>query len=281
MKTINEQSETPTIEVLSQLLYKSTLELNELNDNLEKKVQQQVEELRKKDKLLIQSSKLALMGEMIAMIAHQWRQPLNIIGTINMKIETQLDFDEKITSKSYAPVSRDINNQLKFMSQTIDDFRNFFKPSKDLSCTTFTNLINLSLGIIGASLDSKQITIKKSLECDELFTTYTSEVTQVILNIMKNAEDILIEKRVKDPYIKLKTFETDSTIVLEIIDNGGGIPEELIDKIFEPYFSTKLEKNGTGLGLYMSKIIIEEHCNGKLLVRNQEDEVVFTISFDK
>ncbi|MEA3553303.1 MAG: transporter substrate-binding domain-containing protein [Campylobacterota bacterium] len=235
-------------------------------------------EIKQKDKYIQQQSKLALMGEMISMIAHQWRQPLNIIGAINMKIETKLDFDEKLTSENYALISADINKQLSFMSKTIDDFRDFFKPNKEKEETTFTKLVNSSLGMVASSIKSKHIKIIKELDCDDKFVTYSNEVTQVILNIIKNAEDILVDRDIKKPYIKLVSYKKDDKYILEIIDNGGGIPEKIIDKIFDPYFSTKLEKNGTGLGLYMSRTIIEEHCGGELTVKNKDKGVVFRIS---
>ena len=234
-------------------------------------------EIKQKDKLLQQQSKLALMGEMISMIAHQWRQPLNVLGAINMKIETKLDFGDILTVQSYEPISMDINNQLEFMSKTIDDFRDFFKPSKEKKYTNYTELIDTSLGIISASVTNKYINIIKELNCEDRFNTYASEVTQVILNIIKNAQDSLIEKNIKNPYIKIVTYREDDRCILEIIDNGGGISEDIIDKIFDPYFSTKLEKHGTGLGLYMSKIIIEEHCGGMLTVINKRSEVIFKI----
>ena len=235
-------------------------------------------EIKQRDKLIQQQSKLALMGEMISMIAHQWRQPLNIIGAINMKIETKLDFDEKLTFESYAPISDDINKQLSYMSKTIDDFRDFFKPNKQMTDTSFDELVSSSLSIIESSIKNKHINIIKELHSKKRFNTYSNEVTQVILNIIKNAEDILIDRDIKNPYIKLVTYEKEDKAVLDIIDNGGGISEDILDKIFDPYFSTKLEKNGTGLGLYMSKIIIEEHCGGELSVKNKDGGVVFTIS---
>ena len=235
-------------------------------------------EIKQKDKFIQQQSKLALMGEMISMIAHQWRQPLNIIGAINMKIETKLDFDEEINSQSYAPISDDINKQLKFMSKTIDDFRDFFKPNKEKEETNFTKLVDSSLGMVESSIKSKHIKIIKELDCEDMFVTYSNEVTQVILNIIKNAEDILIDRDIKKPYIKLVSYKKGNRNILDIIDNGGGIPDKIIDKVFDPYFSTKLEKNGTGLGLYMSKTIIEEHCIGELTVKNKDKGVVFRIS---
>ncbi len=234
-------------------------------------------EIKQKDMMIEQQSKLALMGEMISMIAHQWRQPLNIIGAINMKVETKLDFQDTITAKDYAPISEDINTQLEFMSKTIDDFRSFFKTNKEKTNTTYEELINASLSIIGASIKSKHIELINEINCKCTIDVYFSEVTQVVLNIIKNAEDILLEKKINNPYIKLVTYQEGEKCILEIIDNGGGIPESIIDKIFDPYFSTKLEKHGTGLGLYMSQTIIEEHCGGKLSVCNKGDEVIFKI----
>ena len=235
-------------------------------------------EIKQKDKLIEQQSKLALMGEMISMIAHQWRQPLNIIGAINMKVETKLDFEDTINAEAYEPISKDINTQLEFMSKTIDDFRDFFKTDKKKIETNYTTLVNSSLNIIGGSLKSKHIDLIKELNCEDTIKIYSNEVTQVILNIIKNAEDILLEKNIKEPYIKIITYSHNNESILEVIDNGGGISEDIIDKIFDPYFSTKQEKHGTGLGLYMSKTIIEEHCEGKLEVENKDNEVIFRIS---
>ncbi|MCK5110573.1 MAG: PAS domain S-box protein [Arcobacteraceae bacterium] len=234
-------------------------------------------EIKQKDELIQQQSKLALMGEMISMIAHQWRQPLNIIGAINMKVETKLDFEETITAQYYEHVSEGINKQLSYMSKTIDDFRDFFKPSTGKENTNFNKLINSVFSIVRTSIINKNIKIITQLDCDENFDTYASELTQVILSIIKNAQDVLLDKNIKKPYIKLKTYIEKDKYILKIYDNGGGIPDHIINKIFDPYFSTKTEKHGTGLGLYMSKTIIEEHCGGKLTVSNNKDGAVFKI----
>lgn len=230
-----------------------------------------VTELKQKDKQLKEQIRLAQLGEMISMIAHQWRQPLNVLGALNMKVETKLDFEDYLTAEKYKPISDDINKQLLFMSKTIDDFRDFFKPNKEKQDTSLTELVNGSLSIIKSSILNKNIELTLELDCDDRFTTYKSEVTQVILNILKNSQDILIEKSIKQPYIKISTLKKDlnsDKYILVISDNGGGIDDNIIDKIFDPYFSTKSEKHGTGLGLYMSKTIIEEHCFGKLYVIN-------------
>ena len=134
------------------------------------------------------------------------------------------------------------------------------------------------LNIIQISLDNKNITLKKDFKCQSKFVTYPNELKQVILNLIKNAEDVLIENDIKDPYISLKSYRENGHITIEVGDNAGGISEDIIDEIFDPYFSTKLKKDGTGLGLYMSKMIIEEHCNGKLSVKNSKEGAVFKIA---
>ena len=251
-----------------------------LNIQIEKEIEkfkQQNSELIKKDKMIERQSKLVLMGEMISMIAHQWRQPLNILGTINMKIETKLEFDDNLTLDEYLPISDDITKQLAFMSKTIDDFKDFFNPNKKIQHTNITKLVESSLGIVQASITNKNIKMINDLQSKASFNTFASEVTQVILSIIKNAEDALLENKVDDPYIKIVSYDIDNQHILKIIDNAGGIPDNIINDIFDPYFSTKQEKNGTGLGLYIAKTIIEQHCHGKLSVKNKNNTVVFKI----
>ncbi len=138
-------------------------------------------------------------------------------------------------------------------------------------------MIKSVLSIIESSISSKNIQLLQELNCHNPFNSYPNELRQVVLNLIKNSEDILLEKEVENPCIKIKTYQKDDKHILEVSDNGGGIPEAVIDKIFDPYFSTKSEKNGTGLGLYMSKTIIEEHCGGTLGVANDSDGAVFKI----
>ena len=237
-------------------------------------------ELKQKDKQIIEQIRLAQLGEMISMIAHQWRQPLNVLGALNMKVETKLDFEDFITAEGYKPISDDITRQLSFMSKTIDDFRDFFKPNKEKQDTSFSELVNCSLSIIKSSILNKNIELILELNSDDRFVVYKNEVTQVLLNILKNSQDILIQRKIKDPYIKISSISKElnnNSYVLTISDNAGGIAADVIDKIFDPYFSTKSEKHGSGLGLYMSKTIIEEHCHGKLSVTNDKDGAKFII----
>ncbi len=236
-----------------------------------------ITELKEKDNQLIQQSRLAQMGEMIGMIAHQWRQPLSAISSrsASLKIKAQLgklDKDLIMREVDY------INQYSQHLSQTINDFRDFFKKTKNKKRVTFNGLIKDVLNIIEISIINQNIKLIQNLNCNESFETYSNEVKQVVLNLLKNAEDVVLEKEIIDPYIKISTYKENDNYILEVSDNAGGVPESFMDKIFDPYFSTKLEKDGTGLGLYMSKTIIENHCEGKLTVLNNQDGAVFKIS---
>ncbi|MCW8894676.1 ATP-binding protein [Sulfurimonas sp.] len=261
----------------SKQIKKNSDELKELNSNLQKKVKEEIDKNRKKEEHLIQQSRMAQMGEMIAMIAHQWRQPLGAISSINSTIEVDamLDsLDKDATIKNTNKISKLVQH----LSQTIDDFREFFKPNKQKQKTNCDEAIANTLNIVGNSLKTKNITLKKELNCNEDFHTHRNELIQVVLNLIKNAEDALLENEIKDPYIKLSSYNENEKNIIEVSDNAGGIPNDIIEKIFDSYFSTKKEKDGTGLGLYMSKTIIEDHCGGKLTVFNNTQGAVFQIS---
>jgi len=159
------------------------------------------------------------------------------------------------------------------MSATIDDFRDFFKTNKKREDCCYSDMLGSVLAIIGLSLLNKNIKLIEKQDSEDIFHTYQNEVKQVILNLIKNAEDILLEREIKNPKIVIVSRGN----LLSISDNAGGVPEEIIDKIFNPYFSTKTKKDGTGLGLYMSKTIIEEHCNGELSMINGIEGAIFTI----
>jgi signal transduction histidine kinase len=233
-------------------------------------------DVEKKDKLMFQQSRFAQMGEMISMIAHQWRQPLNMISVTATSIQFDVMLD-KIDKNKLLESTDNITEYSQHLSDTIDDFRNFFRPNKEIETTTFCDEIKSVLNIIGMSILEKNIELIKELSCKSKFSIYSNELKHVIINIIKNSEDALVENNVKNPYIKIKTYKESNTRVLEISDNGGGISKENIKKIFDPYFSTKTKRSGTGLGLYMSKIIIEEHCKGRLEVSNNTNGAVFKI----
>lgn len=233
---------------------------------------------------LEQQARMAQMGEMLSMIAHQWRQPLNAISltAANLKLKFDLKgFDfraEKGLNECSQELSQKLNaieDYVKSLSTTIDDFRNFYQTNKEQATVTLENVISKSLNIINVSLLEDKIEIIKEYNSNAEIQMHENEIMQVILNIFKNAQDNFLEKKVKYPSIKIITKEKK----ISICDNGGGISEDILDQIFNPYFSTKTDKNGTGLGLYLSKTIVEEHHNGKLLVENTDNGVCFTIEF--
>ncbi|MBL0707478.1 MAG: PAS domain S-box protein [Sulfurimonas sp.] len=249
------------------------------------------ENISKKEKVLqeeqmLKQSRLAQMGEMISMIAHQWRQPLGAISATaaNLEIKFELQtfrFDSQKNiekSSEYIVESlKDIDELVESLTTTIDDFRNFYKPNKKSVKISLEEVISKALKILSTSFTSSGIEVVQECLSKETMEIYDTELMQVILNILNNAKDNFIEKETKNPKILIKTYGKS----ISISDNGGGIDNTVLDKIFDPYFSTKDAKNGTGLGLYMSKIIVQEHHNGQLNAKNTKDGVCFTIDLNK
>ncbi len=256
---------------------KKTNELSTLNKNLKQEVEKEVEKNRKKDQQLIHQSRLAQMGEMISMIAHQWRQPLAAISATSASIELKASLN-RLNNDLAIEKAQDISKFSQHLSSTIDDFRDFFKPNKEKKEVTYDEIVRSVFGIIETSLTNKNIQLQQELNCHETFNTYPNELKQVVLNLIKNAEDVLLDKQTVDPTIKIVTYTKKDKYILEVSDNGGGVPEEIIDNIFDPYFSTKEGKDGTGLGLYMSKTIIENHCDGLLSIENGSYGAIFKIA---
>jgi PAS domain S-box-containing protein len=225
--------------------------------------------LKEHELLLIQQSKLASMGEMIANIAHQWRQPLSIISTsaTGIKIQKEMGLLDDI---SEIKALETINENAQYLSNTIDDFRDFFKKSKIKTFVNLDNLLEKTLKLILTRLKNKEITIiKNSLDIE--FETYEREMIQVFMNIINNSIDAF-ENKSYDKFIFFETEKFENKIVIKIKDNAGGIDENIIDRIFEPYFTTKESKQGTGIGLYMCNEIIVKHLNGKIIVSNESFE---------
>ncbi len=245
---------------------------------------------KRRDQQLLQQSRLAQMGEMISMIAHQWRQPLAAIAVTSINLKMQLELEKFDLS---VPEGRDgyreylydalkhIDSYVQNLSTTIDDFRNFYKSNKEYDTVEISYPIKKALSIITASLASRGIDVVDECHCDRQIEMYTNEVMQVILSIIQNAQDNFTEKGTPDAKITLACKESDNGVIIEICDNGGGIEDEIMPAIFDPYFSTKDEKNGTGLGLYMSKMIIEEHHSGSLVATNSNGGVCFTIALNE
>jgi PAS domain S-box-containing protein len=253
-------------------------ELEHININLEHEVQDRLEELRQKDSMLIQQSKMVAMGEMISNIAHQWRQPLNTLGIKIQDLPVAFKFGE-VNEEYVKQLNDESMNLIRYMSQTIDDFRNFFKPNKERLIFSVKDAITNATQIAKDTLNNSYIKISLNF-CDEELKIdgYKNEFSQVILNILTNAKDALSLKDSEDRSIELSVFRIDNTIKITITDSGGGIDSSIIDKVFEPYFTTKHKAQGTGLGLYMSKMIIE-HMGGKLYVNNTENGACFNIEF--
>ena len=240
-----------------------------------------LEEIKQKDKMLISQSRNAAMGEMISMIAHQWRQPLSIIAmtTNNMKVDIELDTIEKDDFNKYC---NGLEKQTQYLSQTITDFQSFFKPnkSKDID-VNIANVLNNTLDVIKQSLINHNIKVVTIYNKIPLITTYSQDLLQVFINIIKNSKDAFELSTKENSIIKIELYEENQYIKVLISDNAGGIDDKIFDKIFEPYFTTKNNLNGTGLGLYISKVIIETHINGKITVYNSGDGVVFEIAIPK
>jgi len=259
-----------------------TFEIKGINENLAQRVNDEIEKNRVKELHIQQQSKLAQMGEMISMIAHQWRQPLAAMASTSMNIRAvsllnKFDLSKKEEAQKYeAYVNNRLDNLDGFiqnLTRTIDDFRYFYKPNKTSVKVQLEEVFEKSFNIIKDSLKNNSIKVITEYNSKEEIELYDGEMMQVILNLLKNAQDNLIEKKIGNPRITITTENR----TISICDNGGGIPEDIMENIFEPYFSTKDEKNGTGLGLYMSKIIVEDHHKGKIQVQNTEDGVCFII----
>ena len=254
--------------------------LKELNSTLEKRVENEIEKNREHEQLLVQKSRFIALGEMISNIAHQWRQPLSELSSIFMFIKFKYDM-EQLDDKVMTQKSKEAETVIEYMSHTIDDFRNFFMPKKEKEKFSLRTAMDSLMTIISSTLSNNKINVTICVDDNITLNTYLNEFEQVLLNILKNAKDVLIQKDVENPWIKIYTEEDDEKIILFIEDNGGGIEVEPRNKIFEPYFTTKKDSDGTGIGLYMSKIIVDKNMNGKLRVRDGEFGARFEIILPK
>ncbi len=244
------------------------------------------QELKEKDAYMFQQSRLALMGEMLSMIAHQWRQPLGDIAANNISIQTALELDrydlkddmqrEDFLNFLNTKISK-VSLDVKHLSYTVTNFSNFYRPDKEFKKTKVDNIVLKAYELLVDSLSASEIATEFKLESKCEILMHENEFIQVIINIINNAKDQLVLKNIKDPMIKIKTYIQRGKLYIEISDNAGGIDEEVLDKIFDPYYSTKLEKNGTGLGLYMSKVIIKDYHGGDIYAKNIENGAIFTI----
>ena len=254
-----------------------TKELLLMNQNLENQVEQKVTELLKKDRIILSQSRHAAMGEMISMIAHQWRQPLsNITLQIsNLQINSML---HKIGPERILKKLESISDTIVYLSETIDDFQTYFQPNKEKENISICKVVKRAVSFTTPQAFAKNIEIDFKCENDIHINTYPNELVQVLINVINNAIDATILNHPEHPTItvSVELCESDSELYIFVNDHAGGIAEEIKERIFEPYFSTK-GKNGTGIGLYMSKMIIESHLEGNIDVINQDNGASFKI----
>ncbi len=234
---------------------------------------------KEREKLIANQNKLASMGEMIGNIAHQWRQPLTQLSSILINVELHQERGKLTTQKLHQKIT-EANEQIAYMSTTIDDFRNFFSTNTEKSHYQITESLKLVKLLMSATLEKENIALM--IEVKDTFTLYghASEMTQAIVNIINNAKDVLIERAILQPSIRIKVEKKQHINLIHIEDNAGGINIDPIEKIFEPYFSTKHASIGTGIGLYMTKTIIEKNNNGTITVTNTTQGACFTITIN-
>jgi PAS domain S-box-containing protein len=250
-------------------------EIEEINANLENRVQEEVEKSRQKDYIMMHQARLAAMGEMIGHIAHQWKQPLNALNILMFNIKDSLDDLELNKEMLYALIPTG-EKLIEKMSKTIDDFRNFFKPDKQKETFSINKSIKDTLSIVAADFKYHNISVSMNEGEEITILGFHNEYSQVILNIISNAMDAIIAKGIGGE-IRIDLFSEDDSAIIGIKDNAGGIPEEIINHIFDPYFTTKEGNKGTGIGLYISKMIIEDHMGGRIDVQNIDDGAEFRI----
>jgi signal transduction histidine kinase len=254
-------------------------QLEDLNQTLGKRVQEEVEKNRIKDILLIHQNRQAALGETLDHIAHQWKQPLNALSLITGSLQVEA-VSGKLTDRSLEETTDTILGLVDHMSQTIDVFRDFYRPEKERAVFYIREAIDTALSFIKPALRLDSIEV--DISADPLLAAYgyPKEYAQVLLNILSNAREALTEKGVKHPRVSLRAIAENGKAVVTAIDNAGGIPDANLERIFELYFTTRESVGGTGIGLYMSKNIIEKNMGGKLGVRNIENGAEFRIELD-
>jgi signal transduction histidine kinase len=248
-----------------------------LNANLAQQVASETAKNLEKERLLVQQARHAAMGEMIGNIAHQWRQPLSVLGLILQNVS--LDFEDNLlNAEELKHYVADAMKSIHQMSSTIDDFRDFFRPNRTKECYKIVQAVGESLSLVSASLKNNNIDVQIKGPDDLEICGYRNEIAQVMLNLLSNAKDALVERKPNQPRIEIEMQGNMEKRMLAITvrDNAGGIPEEVAEKIFDPYFTTK--GKGTGIGLYITKTIVEQHMGGTIFFRNHGEGAEFTIT---
>ncbi|WP_195804949.1 sensor histidine kinase [Aliarcobacter butzleri] len=254
--------------------------LAELNLHLEERIKEELQKNHEQRAIMFQQAKLAEMGSMMNMIAHQWRQPLNNISLIVNTIIIKQKKDN-LTAETLDNLKTNFKQQIDYLSNTIDDFQNFFKPKKDKEPFALKEAILSTYNLIEPIFESNQIKFNLNSNKPIDYYGYKSELYQVILTIFNNSVDAFKENDFSNKTVDVILEENKDNLIIKIKDNAGGVKEEILGKIFDLYFSTKTKKNGTGLGLYISKTIINRHFKGEIKASNVDNGLEITISFPK
>ncbi len=258
---------------LEKRVEEKTAQLQELNATLEQRVQREISKNEEKQKVMFWQSRLASLGEMLANIAHQWRQPLTELNlTLFSMKKAALNSDDIEVKRLYADSKSVIQN----MSNTIDDFTNFFKPNKAKEYFKIADSINESLSILEQLLEKEMVCVKVDIEVIEVFGI-ANELSQVLINLLKNSVDAFVDSAVLIREINISVKRDGEFASIEFEDNAGGIKEKSLYKIFEPYYTTKHKSQGTGLGLFMSKMICEKGLDGSINIESKKSTTIFTI----
>lgn len=253
------------------LLEKTVLQQKQIE-----KLKAELEHSKINNQILTQQSKMALMGEMLGNIAHQWRQPLMELSSIIMTLEAKAKLLDEVSNSEIIEASEKSTILLKYMSNTIDDFRDFFVKDKEKVQFKIVDQIKRTVNMLTSILDNKNIKVDIIIKTNPTIIGFQNEYSQVLINLIANAKDVLIGRSIKDPKITVKVYNEDSFCVTEIIDNAGGIKVKPIEKVFQSFFTFE-KKDGTGIGLFMSKLIIEKNMDGKLEVKNNNNGACFII----
>lgn len=263
---------------LDVLVRQRTTELETFNQRLQDEIEKAVENNRKQEKLLMQQAKMAEIGSMLESIAHQWRQPLNILGLSMTRLSLSCAIDGQSESGKVIEIAE---AQIEYMSQTIDDFRNFFKQDRTQIAVNIDALINEVETLLGPLLSRKKIIVKRNIDTSIEVLVYPNELKQVLINLVNNAREAIEQHRGLERWIEIRCSTDERYCTISVEDSGGGIDPAIVDKIFDPYFTTKFEAQGTGIGLYMAKTIIEKHFLGKLSVYNTAKGACFEIRLNR
>ena len=269
--------------VLEEKVREQTEALLSLNEGLSETVEKKVTEVHKQQEMLITQSRLAAMGEMLSMIAHQWRQPLSTTTLRISQLQIKSMLEEEKGGDERDELLEEVSDTLVYLSDTIDDFQTYFKPDNKKEMVNIASVTERAKGFIKARTDVYKIDVFCEGDTEVSIQTFTNELIQVLINILNNAVDVVISSKSKRKEISIEVVRSDKDVSIIITDSGSGIDEKLLERVFEPYFSTKSE-NGTGLGLYMAKMIIHEHMGGEISVKNSNEggaQFTITLPLDK